>query len=204
MGELMTEMQMIVGGLIVVIGLILFLIWRTSQSGKSYRDFPKIIRKISKYHMKNVIIPDAVEGSSFIDWLVLTPRGILIISQKPYKGVIFAAENISHWTQVIDKRSYSFDNPLRQLEVDVVTIKSLIPGIPVKGYVVFDRDSFFPKGKPKIVLTLKEIKQNISIFREGQISQELLEAWNKLQQSLKQGSESDRGFGGMDASANYS
>jgi len=154
--------------------------------------------------MKNVIIPDAVEGSSFIDWLVLTPRGILIISQKPYKGVIFAAENISHWTQVIERRSYSFENPLRQLEVDVVTIKTMIPGTPVKGYVVFDRDSYFPKGKPKIVLTLKEIKQNISVFREGTISSELLLAWEKLRQNLKEGSESERGFGGMNTSSNYS
>jgi len=153
--------------------------------------------------MKNVVIPDAVEGSSFIDWLVLTPRGILIISQKPYKGMIFGAENISHWTQVVDRRSYTFDNPLRQLEVDLVTIKSLIPNVPVKGYVVFDRDSFFPKGKPKIVLTLNEIKQNISVFREGVISNELLEAWDKLSSQLKPGSNSEQNFGDMNASRNF-
>ena len=196
----MTEYGFIVGGLVILSIVMVVLIWKTSQSGKSYREFPKIIRKISKHYMRNVIVPDAVEGSSFIDWLVLTPRGVLIISQKPYKGVIFAAENISHWTQVIDRRSYSFDNPLRQLEVDVVTIKSMIPGISVKGYVVFDRDSYFPKGKPKIVLTLKEIKQNISVFREGNISEELLAAWQKLKVNLKEGSESERGFGGMNAS----
>ena len=200
----MSEYELIIGGILIVSVIILIMIWRTNQSGKTYRDFPKIIRKISKHHMKNVIIPDAVEGSSFIDWLVLTPRGILIISQKPYKGVIFAAENISHWTQVIERRSYSFENPLRQLEVDVVTIKTMIPGTPVKGYVVFDRDSYFPKGKPKIVLTLKEIKQNISVFREGTISSELLLAWEKLRQNLKEGSESERGFGGMNTSSNYS
>lgn len=154
--------------------------------------------------MKNVVIPDAVEGSSFIDWLVLTPRGVLIISQKPYQGMIFGSENISHWTQVVERRSYSFDNPLRQLEVDLVTIKSLIPGVPVKGYVVFDRDSFFPKGKPKIVLTLNEIKQNISIFREGTISDELKEAWEKLRMVLKEGVHSDRDFSDMNTSSNFS
>ncbi|MDH5443942.1 MAG: NERD domain-containing protein [Gammaproteobacteria bacterium] len=200
----MSDIEIIGSGIAGLIAIILFLIWRNSQSGKSYRDFPKIVKRISTHYMRNVMIPDAVEGSSFIDWLILTPRGVLIISQKPYKGLIFASENISHWTQVLDRRSYSFDNPLRQLEVDVVTIKSLIPGIPVKGYVVFDRDSFFPKGKPKIVLTLKEIKQNISVFREGEIKEELLIAWDKLQQTLKEGTEEDRGYGGMNSVSNYS
>lgn len=189
---------------VVIISIILFMIWKTYRSTESYRYFPRIIRKISKYYMKNVVIPDAVEGSSYIDWLVLTPRGVLIISQKPYQGMIFGSENISHWTQVVERRSYSFDNPLRQLEVDLVTIKSLIPGVPVKGYVVFDRDSFFPKGKPKIVLTLNEIKQNISIFREGTISDELKEAWEKLRMVLKEGADSDRDFSDLNTSSNFS
>jgi len=189
---------------VVIISIILFMILKTYRSTESYRYFPRIIRKISKYYMKNVVIPDAVEGSTYIDWLVLTPRGVLIISQKPYQGMIFGSENISHWTQVVERRSYSFDNPLRQLEVDLVTIKSLIPGVPVKGYVVFDRDSFFPKGKPKIVLTLNEIKQNISIFREGTISDELKEAWEKLRMVLKEGADSDRDFSDMNTSSNFS
>lgn len=199
----MADLQIIGLIFIVAVAVILMLIWRTIRSAQSYRDFPRIIRKISKYNMKNVVIPDAVEGSSFIDWLVLTPRGVLIISEKPYKGMIFASENISQWTQVIDRRSYSFDNPLRQLEVDVVTIKTLIPGIPVKGYVVFDRDSFFPKGKPKIVLTLKEIKQNLTVFREGAISAELMQAWDKLRTVLKEGTDTNRGFDGMNPSSNF-
>lgn len=187
----------------VVILMIMYVMLKTFRSKESFRYFPKIIQKISKIHMKSVLLPDAIDGSTYIDWLVLTPRGILVIVQKPYKGIIFSAENISHWTQVIDKRSYNFDNPLRQLELDVVTIKTMIPGVPVKGYVVFDRDSFFPKGKPKLVLTLNEVKQNISVFREGEISEKLLEAWKVLQSKLKE-SENDKMFHNMNASSNFS
>ncbi len=188
----------------VIIATILFMMWKTFQSKESHRYFPRIIRKISKHYMKNIMIPDAVEGSSFIDWLVLTPHGVFIISQKPYKGMIYGAENISHWTQIIARRSYSFENPMRQLEIDLVTIKSLIPGIPVNGYVVFDRDSFFPKGKPKTVLTLNEIKQNISVFKEGDISDEFKKAWEKLRTVLKQSIDSEHSFDGMKASSNFS
>lgn len=189
---------------VVIISIILMMIMKSYRSTKSHRYFPRIIRKISKHYLKNIVIPDAVEGSSFIDWLVLTPRGVLIISQKPYQGMIFCSENISRWTQVVDRRSYSFDNPMRQLEVDLVTIKSLIPGVPVKGYVVFDRNSFFPKGKPKTVLTLNEIKQNISIFREGTISDELKVAWEKLRTALKEGADSERALNGMNTTGSLS
>ena len=196
----MLDYQIVGLSFAVIILMILMMIVKTYIRTKSYRYFPRIIRKISKNYLKNVVIPDAVEGSSFIDWLVLTPRGILIISQKPYQGIIFCSENISHWTQVVDRRSYSFDNPMRQLELDLVTIKSMVPGVAVKGYVVFDRDSFFPKGKPKTVLTLNEIKQNISIFREGSVSDDLKAAWDTLRTNLKESAGSAPLLEGMNAS----
>ena len=165
--------------------LVALLLWRYVKPN-SEKQFARTIKKISKYVMHNVIIPDAVEGSSYIDWLVLTPRGILVLSQKPYRGMIFAAENISKWTQVVGRRSYAFTNPLQQLEVDVVTIKSLIPNAPVKGYVVFDQDSYFPKGKPSKALTLKEVKQNTTVLKEGEITPELKDFWDKLCSILKE------------------
>lgn len=78
----MTDYQIISLIFVFIIAVILYLLWRTVRAGQSYRYFPRVIKKISKYNLKNVLIPDAVEGSSFIDWLVLTPRGILVISQK--------------------------------------------------------------------------------------------------------------------------
>jgi len=183
----MAEYQWILHWSLAVLVLLLIGIsmWRYFKPD-SEKLFARTIKRISKYVMHNVIIPDAVEGSSYIDWLVLTPRGILVLSQKPYSGMIFAAENISQWTQVIGRRSYTFNNPLQQLEVDVVTIKSLIPNAPVKGYVVFDQDSHFPKGKPNKALTLKEVKQNISVLKEGKITPELKEFWDKLCTVLKE------------------
>ena len=184
----MAENQWILPWALAVLVLLLIgiYLWRYFFKPDSEKIFSRTIRQISKYVLHNVVIPDAVEGSSYIDWLVLTPRGILVLSQKPYSGMIFAAENISQWTQVVGRRSYSFDNPLQQLEVDVVTIKSLIPNAPVKGYVVFDQDSYFPKGKPNKALTLKEVKQNISVLKEGAISPELKEFWDKLCSVLKE------------------
>ncbi|MDH5180016.1 MAG: NERD domain-containing protein [Gammaproteobacteria bacterium] len=136
--------------------------------------------------MRNVVIPDAVEGTSVIDWVVLTYQGILILKMKNYRGMIFASDSIRQWTQVIARRSFTFDNPLQQLDIDMVTIRTLAPGINLKGYVVFGDDSHFPKGRPKNVTTVSEIKQNLHLFKQGEISEELLAQWNKLVPLLKQ------------------
>lgn len=184
----MTDIQMLLKiGIPIAAALILGVaIYKMLRKYFSKNNHARLIRKLSKYSVRNVVIPDAVEGSSFIDWVVLIPQGILVLNIKSYRGMIFASENIHQWTQVVNNRSYTFKNPLQQLELDVVTIKSFIPGAPVKGYVVFDYDSVFPKGKPKNVTTINEIKQNVELFNEGEISEELLEYWSKLKEVLKQ------------------
>ncbi|MDH5407583.1 MAG: NERD domain-containing protein [Gammaproteobacteria bacterium] len=184
----MTDMQLLlkIGVPLAATVILAIALFKVLRGYFSKNNHARLIKKISKRAIRNVIIPDAVEGSSFIDWVILTPKGILVLNIKSYRGMIFASENIHQWTQVVNKRSYTFKNPLPQLELDVVTIKSFIPGAPVKGYVVFDYDSVFPKGKPAKVTTINEIKQNIQLFSEGEISEELNEYWNKLKETLKQ------------------
>jgi len=184
----MTDLQMLlnIGIPIIALLIISYVAFKILRKHFSKNNHARLIRQISKHSLRNIIIPDAVEGSSFIDWVVLTPQAILVLNIKTYRGMIFASENIHQWTQVVNRRSYTFKNPLQQLELDVVTIKSFIPGAPVKGYVVFDYDSVFPKGKPKDVITIGEIKQNIQHFNDGEVSPELNEYWNKLKELLKQ------------------
>lgn len=171
----------------IVVGLVIaVLLYRKLRSYYSKSNYARLINKISKHSLRNVIVPDAVEGASLIDWVILTPEGILILNIMNYRGMIFASENIHQWTQVVARRSYTFENPLQQLDIDVVTIKTLAPGINVKGYVVFDYDSHFPKGRPKNVTTIGEIKQSIKALQEKEVSEELLAAWNKLTPLLKQ------------------
>lgn len=170
----------------VLLLLAVYVLYRNLRKYYSKDNYARLINKISKYSLRNVVIPDAVEGASLIDWVMLTPQGILVLNIKTYRGMIFASENIRQWTQVIARRSFTFDNPLQQLEIDVVTIKTLAPGVSVKGYVVFDYDSHFPKGRPKNITTIGEIKQNLKLFKQGEVSEELLEQWNKLTLLLKQ------------------
>lgn len=179
--------QMIsIGFVVILISVGSYFLYRNLRKYYSKHNYARLIKKISKYSLRNVIVPDAVEGTSIIDWVILTPQGILVLCIKNYRGMIFASDNIHQWTQVVARRSFKFDNPLQQLELDVVTIKTLAPGVNVKGFVVFDYDSHFPKGRPKNVTTIAEIKQSIKALQKDEISPELLAQWNKLTPMLKQ------------------
>ena len=61
----------------------------------------------------NVIIPSK-SGTTQIDHILVSPFGVFIVETKNMKGWIFGSENQSNWTQVLYRKKYSFQNPLRQ------------------------------------------------------------------------------------------
>jgi len=66
------------------------------------------------YHRNhNVIIPSK-SGTTQIDHILVSPYGVFIVETKNMKGWIFGSENQSKWTQVLHRKKYSFQNPLRQ------------------------------------------------------------------------------------------
>jgi hypothetical protein len=66
------------------------------------------------YHrFHNVIIP-AVNGTTQIDHLLVSPYGLFIVETKNIKGWIFGSEDQAKWTKSVYGKKYSFQNPLRQ------------------------------------------------------------------------------------------
>lgn len=61
----------------------------------------------------NLIIPSS-NGTTQLDHLIVSPYGLFIIETKNKSGWIFGDENQAKWTQVLYKKKYSFQNPLRQ------------------------------------------------------------------------------------------
>ena len=61
----------------------------------------------------DVIVP-AVNGTTQVDHILVSPFGIFVIETKNMKGWIFGSEQQSKWTQSLYGRKYSFQNPLRQ------------------------------------------------------------------------------------------
>lgn len=54
------------------------------------------------------------DGTTQIDHIILSPYGIFVIETKNMSGWIFGSEHQSQWTQRFPRRSFKFQNPLRQ------------------------------------------------------------------------------------------
>lgn len=129
--------------------------------------------------LHNVTIPDGMDGNIFIEYLILTPRNIILLGVKKYKGLIFAAEKIDLWTQVIGNKSYKFNNPLLQLENDRLALKSIVENSEIVEKVLFINGSEFPKGKPDNVVSVSDVN-NWTRYSEEDIPKSLLDDWKQL------------------------
>ena len=129
--------------------------------------------------LHNISIPDGMDGNIFIEYLILTPKKIILLGVKKYRGLIFAAEKIDLWTQVIGNKSYKFNNPLLQLENDALALASKIKNVIIEEKVLFINGSEFPKGKPENVISIDDVKK----WKQeeiGDIPNTLTTAWDEL------------------------
>lgn len=140
----------------------------------------RLLKNIGHSSLHNVVISDDLDGQIFIENLILTKNKILLLGVKKYRGLIFAADKIDYWTQVIDNKSYKFENPLRQLESDALTLNSKIESSKVEEKVLFIKGSEFPKGKPENVIVISELKKLNENYNSDDISEGLRTDWKHL------------------------
>ena len=167
-----------VTGLMILLALALQKVWLKEFINEWKLNH--LLKNIGLNSLHNITIPDGMDGKVFIENLILTPTKIILLGVKKYQGLIFAADKIDLWTQVINNKSYKFDNPLRQLERDVATLNSKIESSKIEEKVLFIKGSEFPKGKPENVVEITEIKQWKNNYNVSELSDALTADWNKL------------------------
>ena len=109
------------------------------------------------------------DGTTQIDHLVVSPFGVFVIETKNMKGWIFGTEKQAEWTQKIFRKTYRFQNPLRQNYKHVKAIEDLLQMSPdaVHSIVVFVGEAkaktampdnvFFDGGMTAYIKTFKEV-----------------------------------------------
>ena len=140
----------------------------------------RAVRRMGREVMREVRLSDGMDGNIYMDYLVLTATGILVIAVKRFPGVIFGAQNTDQWAQVLNHRTYKFGNPLRELQTSVLAIKALLPDVPVEGHVLFGAGSSFPKGRPQGVLLLDELLSNPRVRDAQVLPPSLQSGWDAL------------------------
>lgn len=177
------------GGFLVFLFIIVnFSFPALSQKWKEWR-MARCIDKASQEVLHDVFLPDGLEGVHFFPFIILTRRAIVFFKTMQFRGIIFAADTIDYWTQVVGKRSFKFHNPMPGLEAEMASIRAIASKVDIEGRVVFTSDCAFPKGRPKAVMLETEIKSFLELNMQGEISSHMTKAW----QQLKATAEEDHG-----------
>lgn len=66
------------------------------------------------YRRLHNVTLDTLDGTTQLDHVFLSPYGVFVLETKNMTGWIFGSEKQSEWTQKIYKRTFKFQNPLRQ------------------------------------------------------------------------------------------
>ncbi len=138
------------------------------------------LNRLGLKHISNFRCADGLGDYFIIDRLLMRPNGISVIVFKQYPGIIFCADNIDEWSQILEGKSYKFKNPLIDLECQINAVSACIPGVPVNGYLFFDHQAFFPKGHPERVIQLNTIPQSLKRDKRVSTENSVESAWEKL------------------------
>lgn len=89
--------------------------------------------------LRNVYIPTDDGGTSEIDLLYITQKGIFVLESKNYSGWIFGNEKQYQWTASLPNREKSrFYNPIKQNQVHIKWLQKFIDSeIPMFSLIVF-------------------------------------------------------------------
>lgn len=128
----------------------------------------------STSHVLNNVTLRHGDGTTQIDHVLITERGVLVIETKHYRGWIFANANSSTWTQVIYKVKNRFQNPLYQNSKHVRAVRKLLDFLPkeyINGAVVFTGDAQFKTAIPGNVIRLHQLESHARGFHFGTLSE---------------------------------
>jgi len=177
------EWWLAIGATIIVMLLVLFSkVQRYMRVTAEDRKIKRIVLKTAVQYMPNIELPDEVEGAVHVDYLMLMPGGIVVVDVLNCRGILFGADKMDTWSQLVGRKSYKFENPLPYNQTRVQSIKLLVdPKVPVEGRVVFSSAGKFPKGVPEgvsMIDTLQDDLAHLAVY--GEVPQLIKDAWEKL------------------------
>lgn len=112
------------------------------------------------YALHNVTLRLSDGGTTQIDHILISKKGIFVIETKHFDGWIFASPSSKTWTQVFYSEKYSFQNPLLQNYKHVKATQDSLRFVAPKyiyNIVVFSGDALFKSPKPMNVFYIQEL-----------------------------------------------
>jgi hypothetical protein len=157
----------IVAAVVLILGLLL---WRWLRRPRDTAH--EALRSVSVAMLRDVLLPGVTDGQIYVDHLLLTSRGIVVIDIKDFGGAVFAGDRMQEWTVIDTGRRFGFPNPQGTLLDRVAAVRQLVSNVPVEGHIVFGSRADFSKGRPKHVLLASEVEKRFG--RPGSADRERL------------------------------
>ena len=79
------------------------------------------------YHLLNNLTIPIQDGTTQVDHVLISTKGIFVIETKNYSGWIFGDEKSKQWMQVIYRVKSRFQNPIHQNYLHVKAMEQLRP-----------------------------------------------------------------------------
>jgi hypothetical protein len=126
-----------------------------------------------KYHLLNNLTIPFQDGTTQIDHILVSAKGVFVIETKNYSGWIFGDEKSNQWMQVIYRVKSRFQNPIHQNYLHVKTIEQLFDFLPkeqIHSIVVFAGNAQFKTQIPNGVVYLHQLVDVLKTFQEDVMS----------------------------------
>jgi hypothetical protein len=160
--------------------------WCQAQKARHERHVDEVIRSLALPFIKDIVLPDGVDGLVFMDYVLLTPKGVVALDIHHQEGVLFGGDAVDQWSQVVRNRTYKFPNPLYDHETRIQALKwnakeLNCDDLEVSGWVVFSNAGNFPKGIPKGVRMIDDVAKELGGPEGGKVIPERLQSfWHAL------------------------
>jgi len=82
----------------VVLGWGLSWLWRWYRRRRAQKALVAAVTASASDHVRDVLVPDGMGGYFHVDFILLTPRGILVIDLRDVRGNIFGGDQMTEWS----------------------------------------------------------------------------------------------------------
>ena len=155
-----TDLRVLVAAAVLIgilCGVLGVFVWRWYGGHRERRLRAARISGVSVDLVRNVLVPDGGGSTLHLDYLLLTPQGLIILDLRDITGNVFGSDAMTEWTVMDDARRFTFANPQNGLYDRIAAVKAIVGDagaqVPVEGRVVFTRRAMFPKGLPRWTLS---------------------------------------------------
>jgi len=134
--------------------------------------------KSPNFHLLNNVTIPFQDGTTQIDHILISTKGVFIIEVKHYSGWIFANEKSDQWMQSIYQVKNRFQNPIHQNYRHIKATQQLLDFLPkeqIHSIVVFSGSAEFKTSIPNGVVYLDQLVNHLNTFQEETISANRLE-----------------------------